>query len=71
MKTASFILSVCLLLSYSLSAQIKTESKSDSIKIGYALGQKILNDTLKLENPFKENNFQSLTKIILSGRNKT
>ncbi len=66
MKAEAFIISVFLFLSHSLSAQIKIESKSDSIKIGYALGQKILNDTLKLENPFKENNVQSLYKNSFS-----
>ena len=59
MKTAGFILAIGLLITASVTAQTKQELKSDSVRIGYNLSQKILNDTLKLENPFAENNLQS------------
>jgi len=59
MKTTAFILAICSLTSISLSAQTKQELKPDSVRIGYNLSQKILSDTLKLENPFTENSLQS------------
>lgn len=58
MKTRGFILATCLLIAASLSAQTKQELKPDSVKIGFNLSQKILDDTLKLENPFNEKNIQ-------------
>jgi len=58
MKTSVFILVICTLISLSVSAQTKPESKSDSVKIGSNSFQHTLNDTLKLDNPFIENNLQ-------------
>ncbi len=58
MKTSVFILVICTLISLSVSAQTKPESKSDSVKIGFNSYQHTLNDTLKLDNPFLENNLQ-------------
>lgn len=59
MKTAGFILAIGVLISTSALAQTKSDQKPDSVRIGYNLSQKILSDTLKLENPFTENNLQS------------
>ena len=61
MKTTGFILAIGLLItaSASVKAQTQKELKPDSVRIGYNLSQKILNDTLKLENPFAKNNLQS------------
>jgi len=58
MKTSVFILIVCTLISVSISAQTNPESKSDSVKIWSNSYQRTLNDTLKLDNPFVENNLQ-------------
>jgi hypothetical protein len=58
MKTLVFIFIVCILISLSISAQTKPESKSDSAKNGSSSFQHTLNDTLKLDNPFVENNLQ-------------
>lgn len=59
MKTALLILAGCLLMTISLSAQTRQEAKTDSIKAGYNSFQHVLNDTLKLTNPFAENQFQA------------
>lgn len=59
MKTEGFILAIGLLISVSLTAQTKQELSADSVRIGYNLSQKMLSDTLRLENPFTENNLQS------------
>jgi hypothetical protein len=56
MKTSVFIFIVCTLISISISAQTRQESKSDSVKIGANPFQHTLYDTLKLDNPFVENN---------------
>lgn len=59
MKTALFILAGCLLTTITLSAQTRQETKIDSIKAGYNSFQHLLNDTLKLTNPFAETQFQA------------
>lgn len=59
MKTALLILAGCLLMTISLSAQIRQHTKTDSIKTGFNSFQHILTDTLKLTNPFAENQFQA------------
>ena len=60
MKTTGFILAIGLLItaSASVKAQTQKELKPDSVRIGYNLSQKILNDTLKLENPVQANKLQ-------------
>ena len=60
MKRTVFILAIFALISHSLSAQLKQESKSDSIKIGFNAYQQILNDTLKLSVPAEVENRQFL-----------
>lgn len=70
MKTALFILAGCLLTTITLSAQTRQHTKTDSIKTGHNSFQHILNDTLKLSNPFSENQFQApLRKYNFSGQN--
>lgn len=56
MKTLAFIFSIFTLFSISISGQTRPESKSDSLKIGVYSFKHVLNDTLKLDNPFVENN---------------
>jgi len=60
MKRTIFILAIFALISHSLSAQSKQDSKSDSIKIGFNSYQQILNDTLKLSVPPEGKNRQFL-----------
>lgn len=60
MKLKVFILAIFALITYSLSAQSKQDSKSDSIKIGLNSYQQILNDTLKLSVPSEIKNRQFL-----------
>lgn len=59
MKNARFIFVVCSLISLSVSAQSKQNQKPDSALINNHSIQHILNDTLKLNIPFGENNLQS------------
>lgn len=71
MKTALFILAGCFLTTITLSAQTRQETKTDSIKTSYNSFQHVLTDTLKLSNPFSENQFQSpLRKYNFSGQNQ-
>jgi hypothetical protein len=59
MKTTLFILIFFLLSSYSLSAQIITRIGTGPINSEHYFSRKLLNDTLKLENPVEENKLQS------------